>query len=57
MIYFLIGIVGAFISALIANGKGRSPLGWGVAGFLVPVIAMIVVLVSAPVIKADDLQS
>lgn len=36
--------IGAVLSAIIASGKGRSPLGWFVLGGLFPLIAMIAIL-------------
>ena len=53
MVYLLIGVVGGLISALIASSKGRSALGWAVAGFLAPLIAIIVLLVMAPATRSD----
>ena len=48
-VFFLIGIVIAvaiaFWCASIASRKGRSPLLWGILGFVLPLIALIVIAV------------
>jgi hypothetical protein len=41
----VVGLIFGVICALIASSKGRSPLGWGVLGFLFPLITLIVILV------------
>jgi hypothetical protein len=52
MVVLIIGVLGAAISAVIAMGKGRSALGWGVLGFLMPLIGVIVALCLAEAPKA-----
>lgn len=42
MIYFVIALAGAFISAMIASAKNRSAVGWGMLGFFFPLIGVIV---------------
>jgi len=37
-----IAILGALISAAVAAGKNRNPLGWGALGFFLPLIGVIV---------------
>jgi hypothetical protein len=56
MIYLMVGLVGGLISALIANGKGRNVLGWGVAGFFFPLIATLILVVAAPIAKPEELE-
>jgi hypothetical protein len=43
----VIMILGAGISALIASGKNRNPIGWAVLGLCFPLIGIIVVACQA----------
>ena len=56
-IYFVIMAIGAVVSAMIASGKGRSALGWGVVGALVPLISFIIILALEPVAEVSDRSS
>ena len=44
-IFVVFGVIFAIACALIANSKGRSPVLWGVLGFLFGLIPLIVILV------------
>ena len=43
--YIVIGLVAGAITAALASTKNRSPLGWFVIGFILPVIGLILILV------------
>lgn len=45
MIYFIIGVVAAFIVAMAAPARGRSPVGWFIYGLVLWPLALIHVLV------------
>lgn len=44
-IFIVFGVIFAIACALIANSKGRSPVLWGVLGFLFGLIPLIIILV------------
>lgn len=45
IISFAVAAVCAFLCARIAAGKGRSPLGYAILGFFLPIIGLIVIAV------------
>ena len=45
MPYIIVGLLAGAITAALASGKNRSPLGWFVIGFLLPLIGLILILV------------
>jgi peptidoglycan/LPS O-acetylase OafA/YrhL len=44
-VFLLFGVVFGLVCALIANAKGRSPLLWGILGFLFGLIPLIIIAV------------
>src|SRR5262245_17905809 len=44
-IFLIFGVIFAIACALIANSKGRSPVLWGILGFLFGLIPLIIILV------------
>lgn len=44
-IYFVIALIGGVVCGSIASSKGRNPIGWGVIGFLTPLLGLILILV------------
>ncbi|MFO0933561.1 MAG: GYF domain-containing protein [Planctomycetota bacterium] len=51
-IYLLIALIGAGVCGSIASAKGRNPIGWGVIGFLAPLLGLILILVMSD-LKAE----
>ncbi len=45
IIWVVVAVAIAFLCANIASKKGRSPALWGILGFVIPVIALILILV------------
>jgi uncharacterized membrane protein YeaQ/YmgE (transglycosylase-associated protein family) len=45
IITLLVAIVGAVLSGSIASRKGRSAIGYGILGFVLPVVGVIVALI------------
>jgi hypothetical protein len=43
VIYLAVSVGAALLCAKIASGKGRSPAGYGILGFLIPLLGLIVV--------------
>lgn len=50
----IICLIAGVIAALIANGKGRSPIAWFFLGFFFPIIAIIVVSVIENLKEAEE---
>ena len=48
MIVLVICLLGGVICSLLAAGKQRSPVGWFVIGFLLPLIGLILAIVLPP---------
>jgi peptidoglycan/LPS O-acetylase OafA/YrhL len=44
-LFLVFGVIFAIACALIANSKGRSPVLWGILGFLFGLIPLIIILV------------
>ncbi len=44
----VVAIVFAYLCHKIAVGKGRGPILWAVLGFLIPIIALIIILLLPP---------
>jgi len=44
-IFLVFGVIFAIACAMIANSKGRSPVLWGILGFLFGLIPLIIILV------------
>ena len=45
MPYLIVSLAFAFITGMVAKGRGRSGLGWGIFGFFFPLLALILVFV------------
>ena len=45
LVWLAIGVVAAIVCARIATSKGRSAIGYGILGFVLPLIGLIVVAV------------
>ncbi len=45
MPYIIVGLIAGGITAALASGKNRSPVGWFFIGFLFPLLGLILVLV------------
>ncbi|MEW6582067.1 MAG: hypothetical protein AB1416_04825 [Actinomycetota bacterium] len=52
-VWFALGVATAILCHRIAVTKGRNANGWAVAGFLIPVVTLIVLLV-APAAQSGD---
>ncbi len=52
-VYLIIGLVAGSICAAVASSKGRNAIGWGVIGFLFPLIGIILILVLSD-LKAEQ---
>jgi len=52
MALLILAVFGA-ICALVANGKGRSPIGWFFIGFLAPILGLILVFVLPDLKEAE----
>jgi len=44
----VVGLIFGAITAVLAQKKGRNPIGWFIFGFFIPIIALIVILVIGP---------
>ena len=53
MLFLMIATIGAAISAVVASGKARSALGWGLVGFLFPLIGVVAVLCLPPLAQPE----
>lgn len=58
--WFLIGLIMAFVVAVIAGRKGRSPFGWFIAGAVLWPVALIAILAvskTAEAARQDAIES
>jgi hypothetical protein len=44
-VYLIVGLIAGGICAAVASSKGRNAIGWGVIGFLFPLLGIILILV------------
>lgn len=52
---FAIMLVGAILNALLAKGRGRSPMGWAVLGAFFPLISLLILAILRDLRDPDPL--
>lgn len=55
MIYIVLSLIGTIVAAIVASGKQRNTLGWGIFGLCLPVIAIVAVLCVPPLAPQQQL--
>lgn len=46
-------LIFAVIAGVVASGKNRNPFGWGVLGFLIPIVGLVAVVCLPPLELAE----
>jgi hypothetical protein len=52
--FLIIGLAGALIAAVVASNKNRNPLGYGVLGFLFPLIGVVIICCMSPLPASEE---
>ncbi len=55
-LWLCFAVTGMFAAGIVASGKNRNVVGWSVFGFLLPLLAVILALVLAPLDSADTYE-